>query len=240
LDNGASVVSITNSALVNYSSRKRLQIASSSAVVAQSLVAGSNQSGNSGNCQAVQGREVAASNGSTKVRCAVVSIVASNVGVNTSSCWIASINCAIGEVVAEVSGINWCMDASSLGIACVYLATISSIAIVSGILAKASCWIARFIGAHVVIIAVDRSGLAFPVHRVADIVRAAYPWASNVDAHIARSRWKHHVLASSIGRVAIILKARISFVAINGSISAPNCRIATRSMAYIQGRADNI
>jgi len=233
LHNSASIISIANSALVNHSSRKGVQIASSSAVIAESLIAGSNQSLDSWNCQAIQGREEAASNRLAEILSAIVSIEASDVGVNTSNLWVASINGAISEVVAEASDVNIGMHASSPWNAGVDLAFVASVAVVLGVCAVSAGGAAGIICANISIITVDGSGSAKSGIRVADIVVAEDGGASDVDAHVARSRWKKNVLASTLGGTARIGVARISLVAVDGCVGASDGGIATGSVANI-------
>jgi len=234
LHNSASVISVANSALVNHGSREWLQIASSSGVVAESLVAGSNQSLNSGNCEAIQRREGTSSNRHAEILSAVVIVETSDVGVNTSGLWVASISSAISVIVAEAGSINIGVDAhGGSGIASVDLAHVSSVAIVLGVLAHSSGGIARVISAEVSIVTVDWSGNTETGVRIADVVLARNRGASDVDAHVARSRGEQNVLASSLVGVARIGVARISLVAVEGGVGASNGGITSSSVANI-------
>jgi hypothetical protein len=167
---------------------------------------------------------------------AKVSIVASDVSVNASNGWDASIIGANCEVVTVGRDVNGSVHASKLWITSVDIAKVAAAAVVSGVLASSGGRIATVISAHVVVIAVNRGGLTLSVHRIADIVLAVNLGASNIDAHVAGSRWKLNVLASK-SRVTRIGVARVSLVAVDGSISASNIGITTRGVAGILGSA---
>lgn len=155
---------------------------------------------------------------------------------NATSGWDARINSAIGEVVTEGSNVNVGVDASGNGVTSVDLAVISIVAVVFGVGTKSSGNVARVIRAHVVVVAIDGSGNALSSLGVADVVLACDSWASNVDAHVARSGGEKDVLAprgddsSNLARVGV---TGVSKVAVDWRVGASNVGITSSSVANV-------
>jgi hypothetical protein len=184
LNDSASIVSVANTAVINLGIREWVQIASTSGLIAQSLVAGSQQSLDSGNRETVHGRISASENGIANISSASQSIEASNVCTNTSNLGIASI-VGTSIVIIAVSGVEWNVVASSLGITEVLGASILVIANSSGVHAFSGSNIAGINSARVSIIAVKVGGLTSSKVVVALVDLAVNWWASDVEASIA-------------------------------------------------------
>jgi len=204
------VVSVANTALVNDGSREWVQVASTSCIRAKSLIAGSNQVFDSGNSKAVDRRELASENGVAGILCASVVVKASDVGVNTSSCWNTGVDSA-NTVIITVSGVEGNVVTSSGGAAIVVSAGISVIAVNSGVSAETSVNVTSVKGASVATCTIERSWVTMSIGVVAGIDLAVDGGTGNVEASVARNQG---VNTSSCG-VASVCSARISVITVD-------------------------
>jgi len=167
-----------------------------------------------------------------------VVIHAGNIGVNATSVWIASINCAVREIIAIGTNVVWIGVASTGWIAELLVACIAIVAIVLGVNTLASVNIARIISANVAIIAVLGRGCANTSRGVANVVHAIGSGASYIQASVARNRGK---LASTVVWIAnTLLMAHVSIEAIHRRVNTTSSSITGGTVAGIGGGTSNI
>jgi len=109
-------------------------------------------------------------------------IHAGNIGVNATSCWIASINRAVCKIIAIDANVVSSCVASSGWIAELLVACIAIVAVMRGVNTLATVSVARIISANVAIIAVLGRGCAKTSGGVANVVHAICSGASYVQA----------------------------------------------------------
>jgi len=186
LNDSASIVSIANSTVVDLSSGKRVQITSMSAFIAQSLIAGSQKSLDSGDSKAIQRRMNASQNRVAGISGASLVVVTRDIAVYTSNLRVASINGAVGEVVT-IGGSEGNRVASSGSIAEILCASVIVVAGLSGVDTFSSGSITRVSGASVSIITVNVSLFTGSEVVIAFVNLAVDGSASDVEALVARN-----------------------------------------------------
>jgi len=196
LDNSAGIVSVANTTVVNLGIGEWVQIASTSGLIAQSLVAGSQQSLDSGNRETIHRRISASKNGIANISSASLSIEASNVCVNASKLGIATVVGTGVEVITVRRDVEWNVVASSLNVTEVLGASVSVVADLSGVDTFSSSKIAGIISASISIVTVKVGGLASSIVVVALVDLAVDSRASDVGTSIA-GNWG--MVASSVG-----------------------------------------
>jgi len=237
LNNSASVISVANSAVINYSSGKRFQIASVSGFVAKSLIASSNQSSDSGNRETVQRRELASKNGVTSISSASQSINASDVFVNTTNLRVARIFGAVA-VVVTITGIKSRIVAPSLDVAEIKCAKVAIVASLSSVDAHSSGSIAGIGSASVSIVTVLGSCNAGSLSVIALVFHAIDGRASDVETSVASNGG---MIAPIVGcsRMACVIGARIEIFARSNGESTSTGRVASRYLAVVCRGADS-
>jgi hypothetical protein len=240
LNDSASVISIANTTLINDGSRKGLQEASISSLLAKSLVASSNETLDSWDCKTIHWRVIATTNRLAEILSACVVVEACNICVNTTNGVNTSIDGAIAKVIAVSSDIrDGSILASNSGIASDVLALVSSKAILCGILACSGSSITRRNEAHVAIVAILGGRHTLSRIEIAFVVHTLDGWASN--SHAAVAIWNWGVLAwRSQVRVASVSCALVSIIAVDINTNASSGRLASRNVANVNNWASDI
>jgi len=117
------------------------------------LIAGSNESLNTGNCKTVDRGEDASSDGIARISSAGSVVITSNVGVDATTRSNARVNCANVEVIA-ISSVKGNMEATINNITVILGAAVAIIARHSGVSAISSNHIATIGSAGIGIIAI--------------------------------------------------------------------------------------
>jgi len=176
---------------------------------------------------------LASENGVAGILCASVVVKASDVGVNTSSCWNATIGSA-NTVIVAVSSVEGNVVTSSGGAAIVVSAGISVIAINSGVSAETSVNVTSVKGASVATCTIERSWVTMSIGVVAGIDLAVDGGTGNVEASVARNQG---VNTSSCG-VASVCSARIAIITVDQTVNASTGRVASGGVALVGRSAD--
>jgi len=241
LHHSAFVVSVANSTLVNYSTRKGLQVASISSSSTEGLVAISNgqEFGNSGDGKAVSWWEETSSFRITSVLSACVVIKACDIFVDTTNSRIARVNGTVSVIVTDSSHVDIGLEASIYRMAILNLAFVSIVAGLLGVDTSVCVRIASVNSANVSVIALLGSGHTFSVSRITLVDHAWNRWANNGNWIHAEVAWLCRISASSV-RIANISCAGIVVVTINGSEGASYLRVTSWSSAFVGGSACNV
>jgi len=200
------------------------------------LVASTNESLNSGNGKAVHRREGTTTYRIASILRASVVVVASNVGVSAASSGVATIDCAVSVVVAEIGNVKGIREAAGCWGTLLLTALVSVVAKVLSVDTGISGSVTRVIGTHVLVIAILGSGDTSAIGLLALVDHARNLCADNAQATIACLR---RVLAAK-GWSAIVLGARIGICAIERSVRASYRRVATWNFAPVSGNASNV
>jgi len=223
--------------LINYSSRKWLQVASVVSSRAQGLVAGTDESLDSRNGKTVHRRVGTTTDRVTNILGASVVIEANKWLVSASSPGVTTINGAVSVIVTISSDVKGSCEAASHWVALLFHTLVAIVANVLLVRTQASGSIARVIGANVSIVAIlgsklaHTSGLNALINHARNVLGAV-----NTQASIASLS---RVLAALLG-IAQILGARIIIVTIERSVSASDSRVAAGNFAFISWIAGDV
>jgi len=177
------------------------------------LVAVSNKSGNSGNGEAIERKDIASSLRIAKsLQASIVVVGASNIGVNTSNSRVAAISGANIEIVTIGRG-KWSVNTSSVDITGLVGAKVVVVASNSSVSAHSSGGIASISGTSIVIIAINGSSIASSISHVTLDVETSDRVADNgsrVDTSVA-VHWGMYTTSSSyIARIGIAWAIKIA------------------------------